>query len=195
MNQLLYKYFALNHRLYLPGIGTFTTLEKPAVLDFTNKTICVESSEIIYKNEAANADKRFFNFLCAQFHTEEWKAIITFNDFVAHIKNVLTHEGSFTLEGMGIITQKQVGEYQFSQIDSTNLFPSVHAERVIRKNTEHTLIVGVQEKTSVEMQHQIELQTEEDAAIVTKEKWWISAIILAVIGVAALAYYYAVINK
>ena len=53
----------------------------------------------------------------------------------------------------------------------------------------------MQEKTSVEMQHQIELQTEEDTAIVAKEKWWISAIILAVIGVAALVYYYAVINK
>ena len=196
MNNLLHKYFALTHKLYIPGIGTFVAAEKPAVLDFANKEIFIPPHDITYKNETAFADKNFFNFLCSQMHTEEWKAIIVFNDFVSHIKNVITHEGSFTIPGIGTLSQQAPGQYNFSQIETgINLFSPVTAERVIRKNAEHAVMVGVQEKTSVQMQYEIELQATEDNAAKQKEKWWIPAVVLAAIGFAALVYYYLVLNK
>lgn len=197
MNKLLFKYFALNHRLHIPGIGTFSAAEKPALLNFAEKEITVPPYEVSYKYETLSADKNFFSFLCSQLHTEEWKAIITFNDFVSHIKNVLTHEGSYTFPGIGIITRKPSGEYSFSQtVPEANLFPEVQAERVIRKNAEHAVMVGTEEKSSVQMQHEIEKHTvsivEEEST--EKQRWWIPAAILGCIGVLALLIYYLFIN-
>lgn len=192
MNSLLNKYFSINHKLYIPGVGNFTYAEKPAVLDFANKSISQPQYEIVFHQENLPADKNFFNFLCAQMHTEEWKAVIAFNDFSNHIKNVLSHTGIFNIDGLGTISQKMAGELSFQPyINKTKLFPEITAERVIRKKTEHAVLVGEQEKTSSQMQHQIELQHEEEsAAELTTERWWISAIVLAAIGIAAIAYYY-----
>ena len=195
MNKLLYKYFALYHRLYLPGIGTFSAVEKNAALNFTEKEIQLPPYEVLYKQETLSAAKNFFSFLCSQLHTEEWKAIITFNDFVSHIKNVLTHEGSYTLPGIGIVSRKPSGEYSFSQtLPDTDLFPPVHAERVIRKNAEHAVMVGTVEKTSIQMQHEIDMHAAEEETITEKDRWWIPAAILAGIGIVAVLLYYLVIN-
>jgi hypothetical protein len=191
MNRLLHKYFALNHKLYIPGIGSFTALEKPALLDFANKKIYQPPYEIIYKQENSPADKNFFNFLCAQMHIEEWKAIIAFNDHAAHIKNVLTYTGNFTISGLGTLTHKLANEYSFAaEMPAPKLFPEISAERVIRKSAAHSVIVGEHEKTSVEMQQQIELSAEESLAETKKENWWLAAAILAAAGVIAILLYY-----
>lgn len=191
MIPLLNKYFSLNHKLYIPGIGSFIADQKPTILDFANKSIAKPDFSIIYKFENLPIDNLFLNFLCKQLNTDEGKANIAFNEFSNHIKSVLSNTGNFTINGMGKLTQSLTGDYSFEQEKiMTQFFPELIAERVIRKNTEHTVMVGEKEKSSVEMLQHFDLNTSEEVHENVKERWWIQALILAVIGVAAIIFYY-----
>ena len=74
----------------------------------------------------------------------------------------------------------------FQPEEMPGYFPGITAERVIRKNVTHTVRVGEQEKTSEEMQTALHHQSPK----AKKEKWWLTAAILAVIGIAAIIFYY-----
>ena len=60
----------------------------------------------------------------------------------------------------------------------------IAAERVIRLHAEHNVRVGEDDKTTTEMHAQLAKQEAK------KEQWWIIAIILAAVGIAAIAVYY-----
>ena len=90
------------------------------------------------------------------------------------------------LPGVGNFFINTYGEIKFLQEEPNPVFfPVVVAERVIHPEAEHAILVGDKESTNTEMAEYF------NETPVQKDPWWIWAIILGAIGIAAiLAYLY-----
>ncbi len=186
MFETLHKYLILNKKLHLPGIGVFVIDRLPAKLDFGNKIMEPPLPVIRFSLETSAADKYLYQFISRHLQLDEVSAIRQFNDLIFELKEKLTKEGTAALPGIGKLKKEFADTYTFQAAYTLkDYFPQVTAERVIRKNSEHTIRVGEDERTNTQMAAM--LATEKHI----KDKWWLYAIILTVMGIIALAYYYA----
>ncbi len=188
MYSFLYNYLVLHKKLYLPGIGSFSVDYSPARLDFVSKVIYPLQPVINFNDEETEEDRAVIQHLSNSMHTSELEAATALQQFTQNVNSQLNHNGSVSLPGLGLLSKNEDG-YKFDAKNPvTDLLPELVAERVVRKNAAHFVRVGEDEKTSEQMHHYMQ-----EEVVVTK-KWWIPAAILGVIGIAALIFYYAVLN-
>lgn len=197
MHEIFIDFLAKNKSLPLPGIGQIEMVTEPAKLDFINKTIYPPKesagfvpapADILSSAETQETNKTVFQnnflpFLAYRLNISESEAHKAFEQYLSQIKSSLEHQQSFTLPGIGILQKENDGLKLNNNFSSDKYFEPLHVEQVIRENTSHTIRVGEDEKTSEQMQEFLN-RTEK------KENWWIAAIILAVLGIAAIAWYY-----
>lgn len=183
MQQLIHKYFAMNRTVSLPGIGSFTAEMQNAKLDFIEKSLHAPGFSIRY-DSYDKADDAFFIFLTKE--TGNGNARERFSHFLNELKTRLENDHIVTLPGIGILTKNGFG-YSFVADNSVQkFFPTIVAERVIRQDAEHTVKVGEQEKTSTEMHAHFRQRN------IQADRWYVAALILGAIGVAAIALYYII---
>ena len=187
MHEYLYKYLALNQKLTIPGVGSFIAEMEPAKLNFVERSVHSPLPLIKFTTDNTNSANDFCRFLAKEINIDEADAAGKFDAFSDEIKNSLNKNKSVALPGIGILTLQFGDTYSFtSQENIQSFFPHLNAERVIRKNTGHNLIVGEKEKTSAQMHEEL-LHDKE----IRKDRWWIYAMVLAVIGVASIVIYKA----
>jgi|tagenome__1003787_1003787.scaffolds.fasta_scaffold19609135_1 nucleoid DNA-binding protein len=183
MQPYIHKYFALNKSLSLPGIGSFTVETQNAKLDFIDKTLHAPAYTIRY-NKYDGADEKFYDFLARETGVEENDAMQNFKSFSDQLKEQLERDHRINLQGIGTLTTNGSG-YDFVADNSVQkYFPSITAERIIRQNAEHTVKVGEDERTSTQMHEHFQQRT------VKEDNWFVHALILGAIGIAAIAIYY-----
>lgn len=184
MLNVVKKYLALYQQVALPGIGNFYTETKPAQLDFLNRSITSKENKIAFTNNNNEPENRFYNFISAELNTDETTAKLAFNSFTSALEHKLNTQQTVYLKGIGTL-KKENETVEFEPEPMPVYYPELNAERVIRKNTAHTVRVGEDEKTSEEMHTVLSAPQP-----IKKERWWIAASILAFIGIAAIAFYY-----
>jgi hypothetical protein len=182
MNQYLAKYFALYKKLILPGIGSFNSATQPAQLEFVEKTLHAPAHIIIFQQDESADDTNFISFLIKETGLEQYEAASRFSQFITQVKEKLQAGIALQLPGLGVLTNNG-SSYAFTADSLQQYFPGVIAERVIRQNAQHAVRVGEDEKTSTEMHEMLNKE-------VVQDRWWIGAIVLAVVGIAAILYYY-----
>lgn len=185
MYYVIRKFLALHHHLSLPGIGSFSVEKQPAEIDFANRSIIAEKNKIVFNNDKLPAEKKFYEFLSYELNIDEVKAIRSFTNFTAQLQDNLNTENTVYFKGIGTLTRQTSHVLTFQPEEMPEYFPALTAERVIRKNTTHTVRVGEDEKTSEEMHTALHQPKK-----IKEERWWMAAIILAVIGIAAIIFYY-----
>ena len=167
MYQIIAPTLFQNKTCRLPGIGTLTMVNTPAYTNFVNSRIVapVESISFIPEESGEN----IFN---------EFSAIAEL------LKQQLDEKGQVFLKGVGSFFKGSEGEFTFEavQID-TVFFQPVTAERVIRENTEHTMLVGDQRTTNFQM---TEFFNEKP---LLKSRWKIWALLLGIVGACLLLFY------
>ena len=152
----------------LPGIGKLSLVTYSASGDFSSKQIMAPIQEIVFT--PGSADEKLFN---------EFSAISEL------MKNKLDEEGVVDLVGIGVFTKDDSGDIKFTPVElDENIQVPVAAARVIRKRSEHAMLVGDKETTNTAMS---ELLNEEDEAL--KDKWWIWAIVLGAVALLLLVIY------
>ena len=184
------KFLALHHHLSLPGIGSFTVETIPAQINIANRSILPSNEKINFSNEILPSEKKFYSFLSEELSVDETQAQRSFIHFVDDLKSDLLDKKEILFKGIGKLIQP-ADEIIFKADELPVYYPELTAERIIRKNTTHTVRVGEDERSSTEM-HTHHLQTKEK--IINGEKWWIPALILAIIGIAAIVGYYMVLH-
>ncbi|MEP6846253.1 MAG: hypothetical protein ABI861_09630 [Panacibacter sp.] len=182
MNQYLAKYFALYKKMVLPGIGYFNTTTQPAHLEFVEKTLHAPSYSITFRQDETADDTGFISFLIKETGLDQYEAASSFSQFIAQLKEKLQSGTALQLPGLGVLTNND-SIYSFTAESLEQFFPGITAEKVIRQNAQHAVRVGEDEKNSTEMHALLNRE-------IVKDRWWIGATVLAVIGVAAILYYY-----
>ena len=169
MDYLIAPTLFQNKTCRLPGIGTLSVVTHAAETDFVNTQIKAPVPSISFA--ASQDDENIFN---------EFTALSEL------IKKDLDEKGTVILKGVGEFIKHGDGSIHFVPLGINHLFTQpVLAERIIREDKEHTILVGDKETTTKVMSG---FFVEEKAAAPT-DKWWIWAIVLAVIAVTIIAGY------
>ena len=153
MQDSLYEFLLLNKKLSLPGIGTISLCQSSAQHDFSNKQFVAPASFFSIDPGNDKPSKKLFDWLSSSLGITEWEAIKSVNDFSFDLKKKLSEFGEVSWEKVGVIRRNNNGDLKLDpQNISLQSEPPVAAEKVIRVKAEHTVLVGEQEKTSVEME-------------------------------------------
>jgi hypothetical protein len=153
MQDSLYEYLILNRQLSLPGIGTLVLNKKSAEYHFREKSITSPAWQISLENTKDAPSRKLFSWLAATLKISEWDATRGVHDFSQELKNKISSGDGVKWEKVGTFRRNEAGEIV---LDSAFIHPvgddTVIADKVLRENAEHTVLVGEQKKSSLEME-------------------------------------------
>lgn len=170
MDYLIAPTLFQNKTCRLPGIGTLEIVVKNAETFFGHQEILAPKPSIFF-NPAVEEEEDLFN---------EFTALSKL------IKKDLQEKGVVSLKGIGDFILTTEGAIEFKSIEiSKEFMQPVIAERVVRQDVEHTILVGDKEVTNKAM---TDFYVEE-AKVAGKNRWWIAAVIVAFIALVAVVIY------
>jgi nucleoid DNA-binding protein len=151
MVDLVLRYLSFQKKVSLQGIGTFSVEHLPARLDFPNRLLYAPEFILHYSSSAAGADEKFEHWLQKELNADKEEVKALQQNLSAEFQRNLSERGEMTLNGLGVFTKDEQKVLHFSSLYETIKGNPVTAEKIIRKNTSHSILVGEQEKTSEEM--------------------------------------------
>ena len=183
----LTSYLVQHKSLSIPGLGTIYVERIPAQSDFVNKQIIGPSYHYRFDRYFDAPDKDFFSYLASQKQIADYEAIRWYNEWAHDLRNKIRTQLEVHWERVGVLKTDVSGEIVFeAQQNLVTYLHPVPAERVIRSNAQHTMIVGDKEVTNTVMTDYLN----EETVYVEKESWWIYALILATIAVIVLFFHF-----
>lgn len=192
MYPLLYKYFLVNKKLSLPGIGVLILQEIPASLDFVKGVLRAPQTKVSFtRNDDEQLENSMFIYLCKEMRVEEWQAVKQFNTFSDTVKSNIESYKAVELPGIGKLQKNYDNNIVFIPASDA---VSTSSTDIKLNNTNDTRANLVELYTTGENLILTE-ESEDDKLemIIKKEEedyWWVYALILALFGVGALLYYY-----
>ena len=183
----LNSYLIQHKSISIPGLGTIYVERTPAQSDFVNKQILPPSYHYRFDRYFDAPDKDFFTYLASQKEIADYEAIRWYNEWAYDLRNQIRTKQEVLWDGVGILKTDVTGEVVFEPHQSiVSYLQPVPAERVIRSNAEHTMLVGDRERTNTEMTDYLK----EETVYVEKESWWIYALIIAAIALIVIFFHY-----
>ena len=174
----LYKYLVLNEIVAIPGVGNFTITSKPASINAGK--IYPPQQDLVFQQGTALTDKKFYSFLAEENGVSEVDAVRKFQDFAYQLRKDIQSNNCVELTGMGIFSKGPTNDVTFQSIFSLDkFFPSIPLQQVAAPATPINTVTEVEE-------HGIEVYPEDEA--IAKDRWWIWALVLGLIALAAIAY-------
>lgn len=170
IQQLLIKYLIQNGRLGIPDIGLFQLKQIQSRVNESGELLTGPDTVIEYRTETVAADKHLFEFLSQEMEADEVAAIGSFNEWVHGLKQMLSDKQTVVLPLIGSLSQTPEGSISFKVAERTVAYKPVSLPEGLNWEQE----TGENEIT----------ETPADSS------WWIYAIVLLLLGVAAIAYYY-----
>lgn len=186
MFDVLNKYLFQHKSISIPGLGSLVAENIPAVSDFANRQLLPVQIKFRFDKYFDVPDKKFFSYLAQKKDIPDFEAIRRYNEFAAELRNKIRSEEEAVWQGVGVFKKDFGGEVVFeSYAPGYEMYPVVKAERIIRADAKHSILVGDKEKTNYEMTELLS-----DDVYVEKESWWIYALILAAIGLSVLFFHF-----
>ena len=149
---LLHEYFVQNGSLNLPGIGVFRLMRVSAQVDIANRKILPPSYTVRFDNRGEAPSKDLFAYLSMRTGANDLEAVRLLNHFAFDMKDRLQRGEQVEWSGFGRLQPDKGSGFGFEPDRMTFDFTSeVRAHRIIHKDAEHTITVGEDEKTNVEM--------------------------------------------
>ncbi len=184
MIEVLKSYLVQHNNISIPGLGTIYVERLPARTDFVNRTILPPAYQYRFDKYFDAPDKQFFNYLAAEKKIADFEAIKLYNEWALAFRNRIRAEEMVSWEGIGTLQQDASGEILFEpESQETGYFSPVKAERIIRTDASHAMLVGDKETTSVEMTEYLS-----EPASGSTSKWLIAAIVIALVAMLLLFF-------
>lgn len=188
MHQLIASYLFQNKSCPLPGLGTLTIHVSGAKADFSNQQIAAPEPFIQFSDRETNASG-LLNFIAPTTNSNASEVTEALGHFCDDLKKGISSDDKADLVGIGNFVADNNGNIVFEQSALPRAFlQPVFAERVIHPLAEHHILVGDKETTNTLM---TELLSENPGE---KDRWWIWAIVLGVVGLLLLLLYFTELN-
>ena len=185
MYDVLNKYLVQHKSISIPGLGSLVAESIPAVTDFANRRILPMQIKFRFDKYFDAPDREFFSYLAQQKNIADFEAIKWYNEFAYELRNRIRNEHKAEWEGVGVFRNEAGGDVVFDSYPTPfECFTHVTAERVIRPDARHSILVGDQEKTNYEMTELLSDEVHKE-----KESWWIYAIIIAAVALLVLFFH------
>jgi len=177
IEKLIETYLLRNHYCPLPKLGTLILHETNAQIESVNKQIEAPKTEIRFENQHSSDDD-FIQFIAKKKSVKYDEAKTLLTDFCQSISALnhftekkINHTGRFYVDTDGVLSFRQ------NEI-ATEFIPTVEANRVTHPDQFHTIRVGDEERKAI-----FKKSKSEKTGKVAKKLWWITAIILFLIGI------------
>lgn len=175
MPQLLRLFFIQHKSVSIPGVGSFQMRRKPASSDIASRQLLAPQYSIHFDSINDTPSKDLFTYISRKKNVSEWEAMGLVNEFSASLKEALRTGKKYEWSGLGSLETIPGGQLILRAEDvSCDFLPAVASNRVIRREAEHTVLVGEFERSSGESQQWLE-----EDVVVAKAGWWITATVLA----------------
>ena len=151
MVDLIVRFLSTHKRVSLKGIGSFSVEHLPARLDFPNRLLHAPETILHYAAEAEE-DAAFDQWLVQELRLPSDEIKTLRQNFTEEFKRILTGKNEVEFAGLGRFEKDGNQLIHFTSAFETIVGMPVVAEKIIRKNTSHSIRVGEEEKTNVEME-------------------------------------------
>lgn len=144
MLHLLTKYLLQYRKIVIPQVGTIVLVRQPAQLDIAEKAVLPPTfmAEVTAEEAVPDHQMDFLALALEKEKDEVWQALRqTGEQLHRQISN-----GGFDWKGIGLLRQSK----EAVQVSLPGLNP-VRAERVLRQDAEHAVLVGDQQVISSQM--------------------------------------------
>jgi len=186
MIEVLNNYLAQHKSINIPGMGTLYLERVPARTDFVNRQLLPPIYTYRFDKYFDAPDKEFFAYLANHQNIPDYEAIKQYNEFAYELRAKVKNSEPAIWEGVGKFEKDENGEIYFeagSQLKE--LWNPVPAERVIRADRDHAVLVGDRERTTNEMTAFLS-----ENIYIEKASWWIYALILAALALSLIFFHF-----
>lgn len=184
MEELIESYLYKNNKCPLPEVGTLKVTSIKAVAWYAEKKIVAPRQQVNF-SDAVSSPEDFISFIAEREKITGIEAGQLLSNYCKKLKNLhgqeeshLSNTGRFFVNAEGILV------FKANEIPGLYM-PPVHAEQVLHQEATHNMVVGDKETNSTEMAAYFA-----EAANRRKDNWWLYALILAAIGIAACWFYF-----
>jgi hypothetical protein len=184
MESLITEYLFGQKYCSIPGLGVLRISEKQAALLTPEKKMQapVPFIEFIQKEEEAAG---LIGFIAGSRKISMENALLELRTFAKEIMQLPTG-GDKHIKGVGRFVMIAKGEIGFEQETLSPVFlPAVSAERVIRSNISHQMLVGDKETTTAFMNEQLSKKRK-----FSKDLYWVWVLVISLLVGAAIFYYF-----
>ena len=184
MEKLLTAYLFHYKNCPLPGIGSLTL--HPGHAEFLpGQKRMLAPVPYIELTEKQLPEENLVTFIAAQKNLKTSEAEEMLTSFCAAVQQLRANE-ELALATSGSFYKDSNGALNFKTIPLPSMFfPDVTAERVIHPDVAHNILVGDKETNSAAMTEQLSYSEGR-----SRSRWWIAAVVLALIGVIGLIIYF-----
>ena len=173
MYTILNRYLFLHKSIPIPGLGTICMESQAATIDASTRTIHPPVYRFRFDKFSDSPDKDLFAYLSAQQKISDYEALRQYNDFAYSLRDRLNYFREAPWEGLGILKKDDMGDIHFeSSILNPSFLQPVPAEKVVRTNAKHMLLVGDRERSSREMSDWFA-----EEPIHGNRLWWLVALV------------------
>lgn len=186
---ILNSYLVQHKSINIPGLGTICIEKQPASTDFIHKKMYPPKYIYTFDKYFDTPHKDFFTYLAVHKNIPDYEAIQLYNDFAQHLRSKIKLEESAEWKGVGVFKKDLNGDIILEPIsDNLHVYNPVDAQRIIRTNAAHAILVGDKESTNVRMTEYLN-ETNEKVTI-KKDNWRIYAISLFAIALITLFFHF-----
>jgi len=181
---LLYRYFSLNGRVSIPGLGALSMVRIPAVIDFSTRQLMPPFLVLKFKTNNSDSTPEQSSYISRLSGMNKEHVDNELKILGEELKTRLMAERKLEWMDVGSFSVSDEGEIGFvPKTVTTDFFTPVHYVHVLRPDAEHTIKVGEEEKTNTDM----EVFFEDQRANAAKNKWKKAALLLVFMAVLLLA--------
>ena len=186
MQELITSFIIQSKECKLADIGKFKKIYKSAASDIANQQILPATTDLSFTGREEKISDDLVKYVADRKRISTSEALKEIKDWCADTKAKLKNGETILFESLGVLKREAFANVFIPSENAIQFFEPVPAERVIHKNSEHTMLVGDKETTSSIMSQFY--QVEETAA--KSNAWKITAIILLAIALVLLFFYF-----
>ena len=187
MFPILNRYLFLNKSISVPGLGSIFLETSPAIIDASTRSLVPPVYQFRFDKFSDVPDKILFSYLSQHRNLTDYEALRQYNEFALDLRDKLNYSREVSWDGLGVLRKDDAGEVHFeSTLTEPFFLKPVPAEKVVRPNARHMMLVGDRQRSNREMS---EWFAEEP--VHGNRLWWLVALIIGIVAAMLIMFHFS----